>query len=126
MKTLKIEGKSNANRKRKTHWCLLSLQSCDGLFLLARMPIRHKDTIAISRVFANVSANVIALNRCSVEIYWNKNEVWRSSSLMSARRQLSSYYYCYYYYYYYYYYYFYKYYYYYYYCYTYILLFFAL
>ena len=34
-----------------------------------------------------MSANVIALNRCSVkEICWKKNKVWRLSSLMVARR----------------------------------------
>ena len=38
-----------------------------------------------------MSANVIALNRCSVmEILWNKNEDWRLSSLMAARRRPSS------------------------------------
>ena len=36
----------------------------------------HKNTVSSSGVYANVSANVIALNRCSVmEISWNKNEV---------------------------------------------------
>ena len=44
-----------------------------------------------SGVYANVSANVITLNRCSVmEIRWNKNELWRLSSLMAARRWPSS------------------------------------
>ena len=59
----RTERKSNANGKRKTQWCPLSLQS-------------HKNTVSSSGVYANVSANVIALNRCNViEIRWNKNEV---------------------------------------------------
>ena len=50
-------------RKRKTQWCPLSLQS-------------HKSTVSSSGVYANVSPNVTALNRCSVmEMRWNKNEV---------------------------------------------------
>ena len=63
MSTEKIERKGNVNGKRKTQWCPLSLQS-------------HKNTVSSPGVYANVSANVIALNRCSVmEIRWNKNEV---------------------------------------------------
>ena len=51
----------------------------------------HNNIVSCSGVYANVSANVIALNRCSVmEIRWNKNEVWRLSSLMAARRRLRS------------------------------------
>ena len=39
-------------------------------------PCSHKNTVSSSEVYANVLANVIALNRCSVmEIRWNKNEV---------------------------------------------------
>ena len=63
---------------RKSQWCPMSMQS-------------HKNTISSSGVYANVSANVIALNRCSVtEIRWNKNEVWRLSSLMATRWRPSS------------------------------------
>ena len=59
----RTEWKSNANGKRKTQWWPLSLQS-------------HKNTVSSSGVYANVSANVIALYRCSVmKIRWNKNEV---------------------------------------------------
>ena len=59
MSTEKIER----NGKRKTQWCPLTLQI-------------RKNTVSCSGVYANVSANVIALNRLSVmEIRWNKNEV---------------------------------------------------
>ena len=75
---MKIERKSNANEKQRTLWCLLS-------------PYCHKNTVCSSGVYANVSANVMALKRCSVmDMRWNKNEVWRLSSLMIARRRLSS------------------------------------
>ena len=66
MSTEKIEqnGKSNANGKRKTQWCPLSMQS-------------HKNTVSSSGIYANVSANVMALNRCSVmKIRWNKNDYY--------------------------------------------------
>ena len=70
-----MERKSNANGKRKTQWCLLSL-------------LCHKDNVSSSGVFANVSANVIALNRCSVmEMRWNKNEVRWFSSLLRGGAQ---------------------------------------
>ena len=59
----RTKRKSNANGKRKTQWCLLSLQS-------------HKTIVSSSGIYANVSANVRALNCCSVmEMRWNKNEV---------------------------------------------------
>ena len=49
-------------------------------------------TLSLAQKFAhNVSANVIAWNRFSLmEIRWNKNEAWRLSSLMAARRWPSS------------------------------------
>ena len=59
----RTERKSIANGKRKTQWYLLSIQS-------------HKNTVSRSGVYANMSVNVIALNRCSVMVMrWNKNEV---------------------------------------------------
>ena len=71
---MEIERKRKAENSR----CILSLQS-------------HKNTVSCSGVYANVSAKVITLNRCSVmEIRWNKNEVWRLSSLMAARLWPSS------------------------------------
>ena len=78
--------------KSEKFWCFLAVHSCDGLFLLlAHVPGRHKDTVSSSIVFAKVSANVIALNRCSVmEMHWNKNEVWQLSSQMAARRWIST------------------------------------
>ena len=65
MSTEKIERNGNRTQTEsgKTQWRPLSLQS-------------HKNTVSSSGVYANMSANVIVLNRCSVmEIRWNKNEV---------------------------------------------------
>ena len=65
MCTEKIERNGNRAQTEsgKSRWCPLSLQS-------------HKNTVSSSGVYANMSANVIALNRCSVmKNRWNKNEV---------------------------------------------------
>ena len=53
-----VQRKSNGTaierkRKEETQWCPLSLKS-------------HNNTVSCSGVYENVSANVIALNRCSV------------------------------------------------------------